>query len=137
MLASTTWEEAPRDLANWLPQRRRWMKGWMQTCLTHTRRPFHLWHELGFLRATHILALLIANTFGPLVGIWVTVYVLGLMLEGDFLSSHEWPTIIANLCWTGLAISGFLSLLLPTILGVARRRLWTSLVWMEIGRAHV
>ena len=29
VLACTTWEEAPVDLATWLKQRTRWLKGWM------------------------------------------------------------------------------------------------------------
>jgi cellulose synthase/poly-beta-1,6-N-acetylglucosamine synthase-like glycosyltransferase len=136
MLASTTWEEAPHDVANWLPQRRRWMKGWMQTCLTHTRQPLRLWRELGFLRAIHILALLIANTFGPLVGIWVTVYVLYLMLDGSFAPSDAWTAMIAHYFWTGLALSGFISLFLPTLLGAWRRELYKSLPWLGLRAAH-
>ncbi|MHA1189549.1 MAG: glycosyltransferase family 2 protein, partial [Alphaproteobacteria bacterium] len=33
MIASRTYEEAPVHLSQWLPQRRRWLKGWMQTAL--------------------------------------------------------------------------------------------------------
>jgi cellulose synthase/poly-beta-1,6-N-acetylglucosamine synthase-like glycosyltransferase len=33
MIDSRTYEEAPVRLAQWLPQRRRWLKGWMQTVL--------------------------------------------------------------------------------------------------------
>lgn len=33
MINSRTYEEAPMRLAQWLPQRRRWLKGWMQTVL--------------------------------------------------------------------------------------------------------
>ena len=33
ILASRTYEEAPARLAQWFPQRRRWIKGWMQTAL--------------------------------------------------------------------------------------------------------
>lgn len=39
MLNSPTWETPPGDLAHWLPQRTRWMKGFMQTWGVHTRRP--------------------------------------------------------------------------------------------------
>ncbi|MET0568193.1 MAG: glycosyltransferase [Hyphomicrobiaceae bacterium] len=46
-LDSTTWEEAPVRLGNWLTQRTRWIKGWMQTYLVHTRRPIRLLRELG------------------------------------------------------------------------------------------
>ena len=136
MLASTTWEEAPHDISNWLPQRRRWMKGWMQTCITHTRQPVRLWRELGVWRATHILALLIANTFGPLVGIWFTVYVLYLMFDGSFAPGDAWPAMIAHYLWTGLALSGFISLFLPTLLGAWRRGLFKSLPWLGFRAAH-
>ena len=136
MLASTTWEEAPHEVGNWLPQRRRWMKGWMQTCLTHTRQPLRLWRELGFLRAIHILALLIANTFGPLVGIWMTVYVLYLMLDGSFAPRDAWTAMIAHYFWTGLALTGFISLFLPTLLGAWRRKLWQSLPWIALRALH-
>ena len=38
VIASTTYEEAPQRWSVWLPQRTRWLKGWMQTYLVHTRR---------------------------------------------------------------------------------------------------
>ena len=47
MLSSTTWEEAPVRFGGWLPQRTRWLKGWMQTYLVHTRQPARLLRELG------------------------------------------------------------------------------------------
>jgi glycosyltransferase XagB len=37
VIASTTYEEAPQRWSVWLPQRTRWLKGWMQTYLVHTR----------------------------------------------------------------------------------------------------
>lgn len=42
-----TYEEAPRTTALWLKQRTRWLKGWMQTFLVHSRHPLRLWRELG------------------------------------------------------------------------------------------
>jgi cellulose synthase/poly-beta-1,6-N-acetylglucosamine synthase-like glycosyltransferase len=47
VLASTTWEEAPIRLAQWFKQRTRWLKGWIQTYLVHTRQPWRLNAELG------------------------------------------------------------------------------------------
>ena len=47
MLPSTTHEEAccrPRD---WICQRTRWLKGWLQTYLVHMRHPVTLFAELG------------------------------------------------------------------------------------------
>jgi cellulose synthase/poly-beta-1,6-N-acetylglucosamine synthase-like glycosyltransferase len=45
--ASTTYEEAPLRFGNWLRQRSRWMKGWLQTWCVHMRSPRRLWRELG------------------------------------------------------------------------------------------
>ena len=47
IIPSTTWEEAPVTFAAWFGQRTRWLKGWMQTYLVHTRDPLQLWRELG------------------------------------------------------------------------------------------
>ena len=38
VIASPTWETPPGDLGHWLPQRTRWLKGYMQTWGVHTRR---------------------------------------------------------------------------------------------------
>lgn len=39
VLDSYTWEEANSKVGNWLRQRSRWIKGYMQTYLVHMRRP--------------------------------------------------------------------------------------------------
>jgi cellulose synthase/poly-beta-1,6-N-acetylglucosamine synthase-like glycosyltransferase len=47
VLASETLEEANLELGNWLRQRRRWLKGFLQCWLVHMREPFRLYRELG------------------------------------------------------------------------------------------
>ncbi|MGD9829209.1 MAG: glycosyltransferase [Hyphomicrobiaceae bacterium] len=47
MIESVTLEEAPVGFGDWLPQRTRWLKGWMQTYLVHLRNPRLLYRELG------------------------------------------------------------------------------------------
>ncbi|MDQ2787283.1 MAG: glycosyltransferase [Chloroflexota bacterium] len=47
ILDSTTYEEANTRYGNWIRQRSRWIKGYMQTWLVHNRNPFRLWRELG------------------------------------------------------------------------------------------
>ncbi len=48
MLDSTTFEEAPTQFPVWLKQRSRWLKGYMQTWLVHTREPFALVRRAGW-----------------------------------------------------------------------------------------
>ena len=47
ILDSTTWEEANSRLWNWLRQRSRWIKGYIQTFLVFTRHPIRLLRQLG------------------------------------------------------------------------------------------
>ncbi|MBN4046436.1 glycosyltransferase [bacterium AH-315-P15] len=44
---STTFEEANPDFWNWIRQRSRWIKGFMQTYLVHMRQPLNLLKESG------------------------------------------------------------------------------------------
>jgi glycosyltransferase XagB len=44
---STTFEEASCHAGNWIRQRSRWMKGYMQTFLVHTRHPLNLLRTIG------------------------------------------------------------------------------------------
>ena len=67
VLGSVTLEEANSDFVNWIRQRSRWYKGYLQTWLVHLRRPRQLWQELGprgfarfnlFVGGTPVIALL-------------------------------------------------------------------------------
>jgi cellulose synthase/poly-beta-1,6-N-acetylglucosamine synthase-like glycosyltransferase len=46
---STTFEEASHEASTWIKQRSRWIKGYLQTLLVHTRRPLHLIKTTGLL----------------------------------------------------------------------------------------
>jgi glycosyltransferase XagB len=48
VLDSTTYEEACCQPMNWLRQRSRWIKGWMQTYSVHMRKPRQLLRDLGW-----------------------------------------------------------------------------------------
>jgi len=45
---STTYEEANNDFFNWIRQRSRWIKGYMQTFLVHMRNPAALVKKVGW-----------------------------------------------------------------------------------------
>lgn len=59
VIDSATLEEANSDPINWIRQRSRWYKGYLQTWLVHIRQPVKLFRILGprsFLRFTLVLA---------------------------------------------------------------------------------
>lgn len=47
VIDSTTYEEANSELYNWIRQRSRWVKGYIQTYLVHMRHPLKLLRDIG------------------------------------------------------------------------------------------
>jgi cellulose synthase/poly-beta-1,6-N-acetylglucosamine synthase-like glycosyltransferase len=82
VLDSTTLEEANSDVINWVKQRSRWYKGYLQTWLVHTRHPRELRRELGwrgfigfnlFVAGTPMLSL-INPVFWLLTALWFVIH---------------------------------------------------------------
>ncbi|CAN5712917.1 hypothetical protein BH10ACT1_BH10ACT1_05420 [soil metagenome] len=126
VLGSVTYEEANSDFVNWMKQRSRWYKGYLQTWLVHQRHPVRLWRELGtngflqfnlFVGGTPLLALL-----NPVFWALTILWFLGKFgfIQGLFPA----PVYYAGLsCWA----VGNLSVLYITVLA-ARRAERPSLV---------
>jgi cellulose synthase/poly-beta-1,6-N-acetylglucosamine synthase-like glycosyltransferase len=56
VLESITLEEANSDFVNWVKQRSRWYKGYLQTFLVHLRSPTTVTREMGFKGVVHLSA---------------------------------------------------------------------------------
>jgi cellulose synthase/poly-beta-1,6-N-acetylglucosamine synthase-like glycosyltransferase len=67
VFSATTVEEANTSLGNWMRQRSRWIKGWLQTAIVHTRHPRRLYGELGFTRFAVLHLQLVSMVASPLV----------------------------------------------------------------------
>ncbi|MGP9822683.1 glycosyltransferase family 2 protein [Salinarimonas sp. NSM] len=80
-LPSTTWEEAPTRLRQWMNQRTRWMKGFVQTLLTHTRDPRRSIAVLGARRVA-IVWLVVGGTVLSALLYPLTLVVLLSLLAG-------------------------------------------------------
>lgn len=66
MLDSTTYEEANSRVGNWVRQRSRWIKGWLQTWPVHMRHPLLLTRELGARSSLHFHLTVLAGILPPL-----------------------------------------------------------------------
>jgi len=56
ILQSVTLEEANSDFVNWVKQRSRWYKGYLQTFLIHLRSPVEVTNEMGLRGVGHLSA---------------------------------------------------------------------------------
>jgi cellulose synthase/poly-beta-1,6-N-acetylglucosamine synthase-like glycosyltransferase len=85
ILESTTWEEANSRLGNWLKQRSRWVKGYVQTHLVHTRSRAHTFRAMG---AKNYLSFLLTVGGLPAVVLLNPLYwIIGLAFLGNI--SHD------------------------------------------------
>ncbi|MGB9643230.1 MAG: glycosyltransferase family 2 protein [Candidatus Ratteibacteria bacterium] len=120
VLDSTTWEEANSKLSNWLRQRSRWVKGYIQTWCVHMRRPYFLIKRMGLINffsfQLTVAGLFITLLFNPVY--WIITGMWFVRSEGKFLSGFFYPT--ADLITWVLLISNGIFVLL-NVLGCLRR----------------
>jgi len=126
---SVTWEEANSRLGNWLRQRSRWIKGYIQTYLVHMRRPVDLYRQLGPSGFLSFQCVVGGTPFTLLVNplFW------GLSIAYAVLGQHWVATLFpAPVFYLGIAslvLGNFLSLWF-TMLGCMKRELYPSVKWV-------
>jgi glycosyltransferase XagB len=141
---SLTWEEAPVGCQQWLRQRSRWFKGWMQTWLVHMRHPIRLWRELGWsgFIALQLIAggsVLAALAHPVLLAVAIHDLLGGVLIAEDRSADAQ----VRN--WLAFAVltSGYASSICIGLVGLKRRGLlrvgWTLLTipayWLLLSAA--
>ena len=67
VIDSRTWEEANCNLHNWIRQRSRWIKGYMQTFFVHMRHPWRFMRQIGVKGMAGYFAMIFGTPFLPLI----------------------------------------------------------------------
>jgi cellulose synthase/poly-beta-1,6-N-acetylglucosamine synthase-like glycosyltransferase len=123
---STTFEEATCHVGNWIRQRSRWMKGYMQTFLVHTRRPLQLLRTtgpLGFIGfVLFVGGTVLSALFNPIFWFmyWIWLVALAEGLDPIFPELLLFLSLFNLLAGNGALI--YLNMLAPM------RRGWLSLI---------
>lgn len=131
IIDSVTLEEANGNLRNWLRQRSRWVKGYMQTYLVHMRDPFEFvrengWHAFIFqLVVGGKIAFLLTN---PILWITTISYFMfrdsiGPSIEALYIDPVYYMAI------TSLVLGNFLFMYYYMI-GCAKRGHWHLVKWV-------
>jgi cellulose synthase/poly-beta-1,6-N-acetylglucosamine synthase-like glycosyltransferase len=128
--ASTTWEEATARPGAFVRQRTRWIKGYVQTALVHTRHPLRLVRAVGLVQAL-AFALLIAGTPATflLLGPLDVLFLVTLAINQHALAAFVGPWVLA-LGYLDLVVGNALIVYLSMV-AVFRRRSW-DLVWAAL-----
>jgi len=114
MLDSTTFEEANCRTGNWIRQRSRWMKGYLQTWLVHMRRPQDIIATTGWSGFLSVQLFLAGNVFSALISpllwvvfaVWVSTgaSVISAAFPGPLLWLNVFALIFGNLFFILLAV---------------------------------
>ena len=128
---STTMEEANTSVPNFIRQRSRWIKGYMQTTLVHARRPRQLIREIGVRRFLSF-ALLIGGTPLTFLGVLplyaVTLFTIFIPTQ---VLSQFFPVWLLWICLINFIIGNsvmvYVSMMGPYKRGTFNLTLWALL----------
>ncbi|MBF4621664.1 glycosyltransferase family 2 protein [Clavibacter sp. VKM Ac-2542] len=131
VINSTTMEEANTSIPNFIRQRSRWIKGYMQTTLVHARRPVALIREVGIVRFLSF-ALLIGGTPATFLGVipFYLVTIASLAIPSTVLTSvfpawALWTSLFNFLIGNGVMV--YVSMMGPFKRGTFHLILWSLL----------
>ncbi len=125
---STTYEEANARVGNWIRQRSRWIKGYMQTTLVHLRAPIQLARRIGW-KATLGFLMLIAGTpltFLAAPPLWL-MYVVWLLTQARIFDPFFPPPVLYISLFNLLLGNGIAIYL--NMLAVFKRRYYDLIPW--------
>jgi len=144
ILSSTTWEEAPIQFHQWLRQRSRWLRGWMQTYLVHMRQPLKLTADLGLrgVLGIHILmgALVLSALVHPLFYVLLAYHA----WTSQFLAWSDTPAgqTLWAIAWINLTAGYLVSIAVGAVSvchrgrpGLALSALMMPLTWLLVSVA--
>lgn len=122
-LRSHTLEEAPLTIRDWLNQRTRWHKGWMQTMIVHNGRPGRFLRDIGWRGFVAVQA-------------YIGTMIVATMLHSAFLVSlvlrlllpdAGWPEGMLGSAYLAIFVIGYGSAVLLALVGLARIGRWRQL----------
>jgi len=125
---STTFEEANNSIPNWIRQRSRWLKGYMQSYLVHMRTPLKLYGQLGhvgfwgfqfFIGGTIVSALITPLLF--------LTYIIWLFTSTTIFNEYFPPFVLYITLFNLLIANGFLIYLF--MLSGFKRRYFALIPW--------
>ncbi len=117
---STTFEEANNHLGNWIRQRSRWLKGYMQTYLVHMRKPVECYRKLGHAGFWGFQFFIGGTVLTTLLVPWLMVMYLYWLITATTAFNAIFPPIVQYLSLANLLLGNGLFIYI-TALGAFKR----------------
>jgi cellulose synthase/poly-beta-1,6-N-acetylglucosamine synthase-like glycosyltransferase len=131
-LPSATLEEAPATLAAWMKQRTRWMKGFMQVCVTHSRKPGRAWRSLGSARFFGAVTVTFGTAVAALGYPFFTILSIKNLVDGSLFKAETLLETMSSALGIILFVAGLVAIIVPAIVALHRRRWWALLSYVPL-----
>lgn len=128
VINSTTYEEANNQLWNWIRQRSRWIKGYMQTVLVHTRHPWALLKNAGWRNLFGFIMLILGTPFTFLSAPPLWLFYLVYLVTGTHFFDYLFPPITLYISLFNLLFGNGLMIYL-NMLAVFKRNYFNLLLF--------
>jgi len=128
VINSTTYEEANNQLWNWIRQRSRWIKGYMQTVLVHTRHPLGLMKNADLRNIFGFIMLILGTPFIFLSAPPLWLFYLVYLVTGTHLFDYLFPPITLYISLFNLLFGNGLMIYL-NMLAVFKRNYFNLLLF--------
>jgi len=127
IMNSTTYEEANADLVNWIRQRSRWIKGYIQTSLVHLRSPRALKKALGWRGVLGFWGLVVGTPLTVLLNPLLWALTLSWYILGPNFSGKLFPGIVYYVAIANLFIGNF-TFVYVNMISLAKREEWALVI---------
>ncbi|MCS6908912.1 MAG: glycosyltransferase [Anaerolineales bacterium] len=128
VINSTTYEEANSQLWNWIRQRSRWIKGYIQTVLVHSRNPLALLKRAGLRNMLGFLMLIGGTPLTFLTAPVLWIFYLLFLLTGTRALDFLFPPLTLYISLFNLLFGNGLMIYL-NMLAVFKRRYYHLLIY--------
>jgi glycosyltransferase XagB len=120
-LPSATLEEAPGTFRAWRKQRQRWMKGFMQVVVAHSRRPLAAFRALGPVRFFAAVAMTLGTVATALGYSLFMVMSIIVFHDGGWLRAGTLMEALTSAMGVMLFGAGLVAMIAPAVVAIERR----------------
>lgn len=120
VIQSTTYEEANKSAPNWIRQRSRWIKGYMQTWLVHNRQPWRLLQRIGLKDWLGFQLLIGGTVWVFLMNPWMWAFFLLWIVARPFWMSVLFRDWVWWLAFTSLVVGNGMAIALNMLAALDR-----------------
>ena len=136
VIDSPTYEEANTNLKNWMRQRIRWIKGYLQTSFVHLREPFSTMKDLSFNGFFSFFFFLLGTPIGHIINLFAWIVTILWLINRDIIPAGI-PDILLFGGWLSFVAGNILFISIHFFPAVAARRwkiaiaaLLTPIYWL-------